>query len=131
MSDVTDSAVLVQWGIPYPGREPISMGVFMSAVKLYSDLEEAGKIANMNVYLNREGCFARHTGTMVVEGTAAQIDALLASEDHQRLMTQGSHVATNFTVQRADTGPAVLRRVDQMNAVRDELGIAEPPTSSS
>jgi hypothetical protein len=114
---------MFQWGAPVTGREQIGLGVFMNALEYYGKLKVERAIEDYRVYLTTNGNLHEQQGSLVVEGSAAQIGSLLVREDYLMMLTKAAHVVHNLTVMEADSGDAIPRRVERLQMARKELGI--------
>jgi len=122
---MADSAVVLQWGQPFAGREEMSLGVFMAAIEYYTKLKASKDIENFSIYINQGGNLSQQQGSMIVEGTPDQIMALVQREDYKTLVTKAAHVVPDLMVTMADTGNMVMQRIEKLQMARKELGITK------
>jgi hypothetical protein len=120
---MADSAIIVRWGFGIPGREAKGLEVFQQAMSYFGGLVEKGELESSRTYLNETGNVWTDGGSMVLEGSDAQIDALQKSDEFRSMVLRGSHIANNFMVNRAATGNTIMKRVEHLISIRKELGL--------
>jgi hypothetical protein len=120
---MADSAIVMNWGQVIPNRESMGLEVFNQALGFYGKLKEKGEIENFSVYLNTQGSLTEQIGTMIVEGTPEQITNLQGNENYRKLIMKAEHVVSSMSVCHADSGNLVGKRIEELLAVRKDLGI--------
>jgi len=120
---MAQSAVIFSWGSNVVGREAIGLGVFSSAIQYFNDLKQKGQIEDIRAYISDGGDVGQTAGHMVVEGTTAQITAMRDRNDYQLLVIKAAHVVTNMRVTLSATGEVVMKKIEQLQVARKELGI--------
>lgn len=92
---MTTGAIVFRWGANIPGREQKALEIFgKSLEQSEKDLKE-GRIQGHKEYFNLIG---EDGGFQIVEGEIESLMALLADEDHQKLIAQATTIVEDFTV---------------------------------
>lgn len=92
---MTTGAIVFSWGASVPGREQKGLEVFGKALEQSEKDLKAGRIHSHKEYFNLIG---KDGGFQVVEGEIDSLLALLADDDHQKLIAQATTIAQDFTV---------------------------------
>jgi hypothetical protein len=93
------NGLVIQWGISHPDAD---MHPFITAVDHYRALKQRGDIQDVHIYLHSLGDHNERTGTLVVDATREQINTLIFSEEHARVIAEAESAATNFSMTRVD-----------------------------
>ena len=93
---MAEKAILAQWGNPYPGREEMAMGVFMGALQHYGALKQNGELEDVQVFIHNSGSLHDQQGILILTGSAEQIDAVRASDEHKAMITKAVQGVTNM-----------------------------------
>lgn len=120
---MANAALVIRWGTGIIGREEIGLGVFMASMKFWGELKAKGEVEDFRVYSFPEGDLSHATGMAILEGSTEQIGALVAREDYRTLVTKAVHIVGDVSVDRAETGEAVMQGVERLVSVRKELSI--------
>jgi len=115
--------MIISWGTAIPGREQVGLEVFMTSMQYFGGLQAAGKVERAATYLNETGQLSHAGGYMVIEGSAAQIDAVPADPQYRRNLTSALHIVSDVSVNVPVTGNEIPQRIEMLTAVRSELGI--------
>lgn len=120
--DVTH-ALILQWGLPFAGREGKAVGLYRATREWWQELREAGRVANVRVYGSLTGQLETRAGFMLVEGSRAQIDELRHSEDFRRTLSRFGAFLRQVSVELYETGDAMHDRIARYDViVRDSIG---------
>jgi len=119
---MADASILTTWGTTHPGRETMGLAVFQAAIGFFQEQKAKGNIEEFKVGITEVGPLAQLNGYMLVEGSVAQLRALVDTEDYKRILTKAVHVVP-VSVSHNVTGNAVMQSVERLVAVRNELGI--------
>lgn len=117
------AALMVEWGMPTPGRETKALEEFFSHVQWWGELKAKGRIAEFRIYGTNTGAIGTSAGFVVVEGTDKQIGEFLASDDFRRSISRVSLITTNLSVRTLDTGDTMMKRMQIYGASLKEMGI--------
>ena len=120
---MAQSAIMFSWGAAVVGREAMGLGVFSSALQYFNDLKQKGQIEDIRAYISDSGDIGVNAGFMAVEGSTAQIAAMTERSDYQVLVVKAAHVVTNMRVTPTATGELVMKKIEQLQIARKELGI--------
>lgn len=120
---MADTAIVITWGTSFPGREAPSLALFMEVTQWWEGKRAAGEVSDFRSYMATTGSLSKHGGFMLVEGDAAKLDRVCASEEFRTLMVKGIHLLSGIEVNRFDTGPAIGKAVERVLGVRKQLGI--------
>jgi hypothetical protein len=117
-------AIVIQWGAIIAGREQLAMATFLGAVEFFSGLKNKKSVEDLRVYVSEQGNLSDLAGMIVVDGTKAQIDQVRESKDYKVLITKAYHLVEPLRVTTQITGDEIPQRIELLNNVRRELGIA-------
>jgi hypothetical protein len=115
-TDVTH-ALILQWGLPFPGREGKAVGLYRATWEWWLELKEAGRIAEVRIYGPLTGTISRRAGFMLVEGSHRQIEELRSSEDFRRTLSRFGTLVQDVHVELLETGDAMHDRIARYDAV--------------
>lgn len=119
----TNSALLIEWGMPMQGRETKALEEFMTHVAWWSELKGSGKIADFRVYGPLTGNIEARAGLVVLEGSEAQIHALQTSEEFRARLNHVYIVGHSVSVTLCETGDAMTSRMQRYGkSLKDVLG---------
>jgi hypothetical protein len=121
--NVAEASVLILWGTNKVGRETMGLGIFTNAVAFFEKERHAGRLEDVKVGIGDTGALSQTAGYLVAEGTNEQITNLLANAEFKAHTLKAFHVVDGFQVVRCATGTAIPMRIEQLVAVRRELGI--------
>jgi hypothetical protein len=109
---MAEAGLFIGWGEPITGRETKGLEVFAEALGYYGKAEQDGRIESQEVVLlgPHGGDLA---GFILVRGNDAQIAALRAEDDFERITTRAALVVRNVGVVDASVG----------NGVQDAIGV--------
>jgi hypothetical protein len=119
-----EAAVMVEWGMPTPGRETRALEEFFSHVQWWSELKTRGTIGDFRIYGTNTGDVGATAGFVIVEGTTAQIAAFVASDDFRRSLSRVSLITPRVTVRTLDTAEAMTKRMQIYGTAIKEMKIA-------
>lgn len=120
---MSDAAIYIRWGSPFPGRETKSLEVFNHVLEYNARLQAEKKITAHRTYLATNGNAQHFGGFMVVEGDIAQLRAVLDSPEFQSNLMKAQHLVGDVEVLHFVTGNAIGQRVELVLKTRHELGI--------
>ena len=121
MSTVNDTALIVEWGMPTPGRENRAVEEFFSHVQWWSELKQKGTIAEFRIYGTNTGDLGQSAGFVILEGTKHQIEAFAGSDDFRKSLSKVSLITQNVRVRTLDTGEAMAKRMQIYGSALKEL----------
>jgi len=116
-------AILIKWGIPFPGRERMALEEFSSYLQWANQLKAAGTIERFELYGPLSGTQQLFSGLTVIEGDDAKIDEIADSEDFRMRTNRVMSVVHNFTVERCEVGVAVGERMKRYGLALKQLGL--------
>src|SRR5262245_51129585 len=119
---MAESSILTTWGATYPGRETMGLGIFQEVIQYYETAKAEGRIAEFRVGITELGNIGDLSGYMLAEGTAGQVQTLLADAGFKKLLAKATHVVP-FSVVSCATGTAIPSSVERLLTARGELGI--------
>jgi len=120
---MADAAIVVSWGTPFPGREALSLGLFMEVSQWWEGKRAAKEVDDFRSYIATTGALSEQGGFMLIEGDAAKLDQLTATEEFRTFIVKGIHLLSGIEVSRFDTGPAIGKAIERVMSVRKQLGI--------
>ena len=109
----TNSALLVEWGMPVHGRETKAIEEFMNHVAWWTQLKSSGKIADFHAFGEVTGNMARRSGFVILEGSEEQIRAVHASEDFRNHLNRASVCVDAINVSLLESGDAMTTRMQR------------------
>jgi len=117
---MAEAGLLIGWGEPVTGREAKGLEVFAEALAYYGKAEQDGRLESQEVVLlgPHGGDLA---GFILVRGSDAQIAALRAEDDFERLITRAALVVQNVGVVDASVGEGVQAAVGVYQAAVADL----------
>ncbi len=119
----TNTALLIEWGMPIEGRETKALEEFMNHVAWWTELKTSGKIADFKIYGPLTGNHADRAGLVIVEGTQKQITDLHMGEEFRARLNHVMLVGHNIRVTLCETGEAMMPRMQRYGkAVKERLG---------
>jgi hypothetical protein len=100
---MAEAGLFFGWGEPITGREAKGLEVFAEALAYYGKAEQDGRIESQEaVLLNPHG--GDLGGFILARGSEAQITALRAEDEFERLVTRAALVVQNVGVIDAALG---------------------------
>ena len=119
----TNSALLIEWGMPIAGRETKALEEFMTHVAWWTELKTTGKVADFKAYGPLTGDLEARAGLVILEGTQKQITELHASEEFRTRLNHVMIVGHNIRVTLCETGDAMPSRMQRYGkSLKDRLG---------
>jgi hypothetical protein len=108
---MADFGLFIGYGFPARGREEGAVKVFQELIGLLMAQQQQGNIASFEpVFLNPHG--GELGGFVLVRGERAALDALVASDDFQRLMNRAQIIVDNFGVVNCVFGQESQRLIE-------------------
>ena len=117
-----DSALIVEWGMPTPGRETRALEEFFAHVQWWSELKAKGTIGEFRLYGTNTGALGASAGFVIVEGSEAQMQAFAASDEFRNSVSKVSLITQTLNVRTLDTGDAMTKRMMIYGAAVKESG---------
>ncbi|MGZ3424335.1 MAG: hypothetical protein ACXWUG_17380 [Polyangiales bacterium] len=117
-----DAALIVEWGMPTPGRESKALEEFFSHVQWWTELKAKGTINDFRLYGTNTGELGVGAGFVVVEGSLDQITKFSQSDDFRRSISRVSLITESLHVRTLDTGDAMMKRMQIYGAAVKEMG---------
>jgi hypothetical protein len=105
------SAILIQWGLPIPGRERLALEEFSSFMQWTTKLATERKIERVGVYGVRAGTQQLLSGFAIIEGDDAQIATVLASDEFRARSQRTMTVVQNLRIEPCEAGAAMATRM--------------------
>ncbi len=119
----TNSALLIEWGMPKDGRETKALEEFMTHVAWWTELKTSGRIADFRTYGPLTGDFNGRAGFVILEGTQKQIAELHMSEEFRSRLNRVMLVGENIHATLLETGDAMMPRMQRYGrTLKDVLG---------
>lgn len=113
--------ISIVWGTPVVGRERLALEEFTSYVQWATKLKTEGKLARFELYAPQFGRYETYAGFSIIEGSKAQIDAILDSDDFRARVQRVFTVAHGVRVDAIDTADDVLMRMKNYGAAIQQL----------
>ncbi len=102
-------ALILTYGDPKPGCEVASLALHGRSLDLLSRLEAAGQISHMHAWISLTGDRSARSGTLVVEGSRAQIQELFWSKEWKATLVHARTLLESVCLELAVGGhPASL-----------------------
>jgi len=118
-----DNALIIEWGMPTPGRETKALEEFFSHVQWWSELKAKGTIADFRLYGTNTGQLGVGAGFVIVEGSADQITRFSQSDEFRRSISRVSLITQSLHVRTLDTGDAMMKRMQVYGTAVKEMGV--------
>jgi hypothetical protein len=117
---MAEAGLFIGWGEPVTGREAKGLEVFAEALAYYGKAEQDGRVESQEVVLlgPHGGDLA---GFILVRGSDAQIAALRAEDDFERIIARAGLVVRNVGVVDASVGDGVQNAVGLYQAAVADL----------
>ncbi len=120
---MADDALFIGWGEVVRGREQRALEVFGETVSFWQDAQGSGRIDSF------EPCLVQPhggglAGFMLIRGERAQLDALIASDEFNRLTARANAIVEELGVVNAFCGEALARQMGVFQAAANELAAA-------
>jgi hypothetical protein len=117
---MADAGLFIGWGAPVTGREAKGLEVFAEALAYYGKAEQDGRIESQEtVLLGPHG--GELAGFILVRGSEAQIAALRAEDEFERIVTRAALVVQNVGVVDTSLGEGVQRSIGVYQAAIADL----------
>jgi len=101
---VAKGAIIIQWGSVTRGREEKALENFAKAQAYWEELAKAGRIESSRVYIHNGGNLGQATGTQVLEGELATLQAILVEKRTTSLIFESNNVVENLNITLATGG---------------------------
>jgi len=120
---MADDALFIGWGAVVRGREQKALEVFGETVRFWQDAQSNGRIEQF------EPCFLQPhggglDGFMLIHGERSQLDALVASDEFNRLIARANAIVDEIGVVNAFCGNALARQMGFFQEASSELAAA-------
>ena len=117
---MAEAGIFIGWGEPVTGREAKGLEVFAEALGYYGNAEQDGRIESQEaVLLGPHG--GDLGGFILVRGSEAQIAALRAEDEFERIVTRAALVVQNVGVVDAAVGDGVQDAIGVYQAAVADL----------
>jgi hypothetical protein len=117
---MAEAGLFLGWGEPVTGREAKGLEVFAEALTYYGKAEKDGRIeSHETVFLGPHG--GDLGGFILARGSEAQIAALRAEDEFERIITRAALVVRNVGVVDAAVGDGVQDAVAVYQAAISDL----------
>ena len=116
-------ALLITWGVPIAGRERLALEEFSSYMQWATSLQAQKKIARFEVFAPLFGSFESFSGCSILEGSAADIDAIADSDEFRGRMQRVMSVAHGVRTQLLAGGGDMLALMKLYGAQIQQLKI--------
>ena len=117
---MAEAGLFIGWGEPVTGREAKGLEVFAEALAYYGKAEQDGRIESQETVL-----LAPHGGDLagfiLVRGSEAQIAALRAEDEFERIVTRATLVVHNVGVADAALGDGMQASLGVYQAAVSDL----------
>jgi len=112
---------MIRWGLPPPGREHRALEVLRALTDWLVAQQRDGRISGFQQFGFNTGPLHERSGFVIVEGSRAQMQAFLWSDDVREEVRRIALVVTNLSVDVLELGAAVKRRLDAWDASVQEM----------
>lgn len=117
---MAEAGLFIGWGEPVTGREAKGLEVFAEALAYWGKAEQDGRVeSSETVLLNPHG--GDLSGFTLVRGSEAQIAALRAEDEFERIVTRAALVVRNVGVVDAALGDGVQASIGVYQAAVTDL----------
>ncbi|HXE45063.1 MAG TPA: hypothetical protein VN635_07685 [Conexibacter sp.] len=120
---MVDDALFIGWGEVVRGREQRALEVFGETVAFWQGAQSNGRVESFEPCLLQPhgGGMA---GFMLIHGERAQLDALTAGDEFNRLVARANQVVDELGVVNAFCGDALARQMGFFQTASNELATA-------
>jgi hypothetical protein len=118
---MAEMGLFTGWGPPVRGREAKSLEVFNEAVAYWGRQQEQGRIESFEVVLLHPHGGDLY-GFLLARGSRAELEAIRAEEEFERLSTRAGMIVEGFGVVPCLLGDTLGRGIEQFQAAISELG---------
>jgi hypothetical protein len=119
----TDSALIIEWGMPTPGRETKALEEFFSHVQWWTELKAKGTINEFRIYGASNGQIGVGAGFVILEGSVDQIQKFSASDEFRRSISRVSLITQSLHIRQLDTNDTMMKRMQTYGTAVKEMGI--------
>jgi hypothetical protein len=117
---MAEAGLFIGWGEPVTGREAKGLEVFAEALAYWAKVEQDGRIeSHETVLLGPHG--GDLGGFTLVRGSEAQIAALRAEDEFERILTRATLVVHNVGVTDAALGDGLQASIGVYQAAVNDL----------
>ena len=113
-----DTAFIISWKVPFPGREKQSLELAAQADEQWGKLAAEGKCTQPEWFFLPEGW-----GMWMVKGERRALEELVQTEESRRLLAKGTLLLQDWQWSLAETGSGAERFMTDYGAIGGELGI--------
>jgi hypothetical protein len=113
-----DSALVVTWTWPIPGREKKALDYAVEVKEYWGKFAAEGKCSPPEVFFLSNG-----HGLWMVTGDLDTLTSIHLAEETQRLVTKGQFLLQDFAFDFATTGKDAEESMLTLAAVGEELGL--------
>jgi len=121
--NMADSAIFMQWGMPFAGRETKALEEFTVNMGWWEQLKKDGKIESFSTFGMLTGNHQAVSGFAIVQGTEKQMTELMATEDYRKRTVRVAALVDNFSVHLTETGDKMMSRMQRYGMSLKELGL--------
>ena len=117
---MAEAGLFIGWGEPITGREAKGLEVFAEALAYYGKAEQEGRVESQEaVFLGPHG--GDLGGFILIRGSEAQIAALRAEDEFERIITRATLVVQNVGVVDAALGDGLQDAIGTYQAAVADL----------
>ena len=113
-----DTALIITWKIPFPGREKQALEFAADADSFWGKQAADGKCTSPEWFFLSSGM-----GMWMVKGERRVLGELVASEEATHLLVRGNLLLQDWQYTLADTGSAAERFMGEYASIGGQLGI--------
>ena len=103
---MSNAAIFVSWGNPFPGREAKSLEVFMEFLQYWGKQAAEGKCSEPEAFIAMDG----HTGMSIVRGKSDVLMELATSDEALKLVEKGQLIVEDLKTEWYFTGEDEIQR---------------------
>jgi hypothetical protein len=118
-----ESALIVEWGMPTPGRESKALEEFFSHVQWWTELKSKGTIGDFRIYGTANGDLGVSAGFVIIEGSGEQITKFQTSDEFRRSISRVSLITQHVNVRLLDTNDNMMKRMQTYGAAVKEMAV--------
>ena len=117
-----DTALIIEWGMPTPGRETKALEEFFNHVQWWTELKAKGTIGDFRLYGTNSGQIGVGAGFVILEGNVDQITKFQQSDDF-RSISRVSLITQSLHVRQLDTNDNMMKRMQVYGTAVKEMGV--------